>query len=103
MLLVEGTGERGTEGGRVKQGANPSDDSISQRTKLLLGVGNFGEDPGEERVEEGEEGLGEEGGGGDEEEISSGLEGGVGDSGVGIGEVADDGGEEAGEEDGFFG
>lgn len=99
---MEGPGEGSTEGGRVKKGTHPPNDSIGKRTKLLLRVGDFGEDAREEGIEEGEEGLGQEGGGGDEEEFSSCFESGVSDSSVGVGEMTDDGGEETGEDGGFF-
>jgi len=56
-LLVEGTREGGTEGGRVKKGADPPNDGIGKGTKLFFRVGNFGEDAREEGVEEGEKGL----------------------------------------------
>ena len=54
---MEGTREGGTEGGRVKKGADPPNDGIGKGTKLFFRVGNFGEDAREEGVEEGEKGL----------------------------------------------
>lgn len=99
---MESSGQGGTEGGRVKQGANPAQDGVGKGTELLLGVNDFREDSRKEGVEEGEEGLGEEGGRGNEEHLGGRFKGCVGDAGVGVREVANDCGEETSEEGGFI-
>lgn len=102
LLLVEGPGEGGTEGGRVKQGANPAEDGVGKGTELFLGVDSFGENSGEEGVEEWEEGLGEEGGGGNEKHLGSRFKSCVGDPSVSVREVTYNGEEDTSEENSFF-